>query len=169
MNRFDRLKLSSMNHWFPKVKDLVPVPKTVFVDLEEDRESHSCPVRWNTAEIKEAIETVGGYPAFIRTDQSSNKHDMAKASRISKQKEIDRNIFEVIMYNEMAGMLGLPYDNLVVREWLNLEHYFKAFNETPIAKELRFFIKDNEVQCHHFYWPEDSIKFYGQPEPEDKE
>ena len=156
----EKINQNSMNFWFPKIKDKVLVPKTEFVKLYPTGENHELRATFKTKEVLNTIEKVGGFPVFVRTDQASNKHNMENSSKISSQKEVVRHINEVLYFNEMAGFMGLPYKNLAVREWLNLDYKFKAFKGTPIAKELRFFIKNGEAICYHFYWPEKAIEDY---------
>lgn len=170
-----RQEETSLLNWYPKIKNLdeINVPDTVIVDvniMEPGEEGYNidCPIEYDMDEIIEAIEEVRGPPAFIRTDMASYKHGMNKSSKITSKDEehIMNHIYELICFNEMAQMGGLPYSALVIREWLDLEHEFEAFNGTPIAQELRVFVESGELLCHHFYWPKDSIEFRrGQKEP----
>ena len=143
---------SSMNNWFPKIRDCEEVthPKTVKVEMNDDSKHHR---KWyNEEDVVEAIEHLGtGYPVFVRTDMASNKHRMKEASRIESEGDIRDTILHLIEFNETASLMGLPYESLYLREWVELEHHFKAFQETPIAKEVRFFIADGEVLGGHFY------------------
>lgn len=150
---------NSLLYWYPKVKDLVKTPKTEIVSLKRKSTGEGgIPVIWDEKEVERAIEKVGGYPIFIRTDQASNKHSMARASWVRNEEELNQHISEVIFFNETCSLLGLPYTCLVIREWLDLEYKITAFEETKIAKELRFFIRDGKVLCHHYYWPKEAIE-----------
>lgn len=159
-----------MKNWYPILEEIdeVNTPDTEMVQLEED-EGVDVPRTWSYEEVKEAVENVGGTPAFIRTDAASNKHFMYKSSRLPNLDEdtIDSHIGEVIFHNVSAGFAGLPFDRLFIREWLDLAHEFKAFGQTPIAQELRFFIHNGEILGYHFYWPKDSIKFFHNTEKPD--
>lgn len=158
-------KESSMRQWFPRLQETgVPVPETEWVPIREWEEAtkftETVPMPLVDLDaVREAIESVGGPPAFLRSDQASNKHGMGKASRVSQLDEthLYDHVFETLMYNEMA-FFPLPYTHLAVREWLDLKHEFTAFHETPIASELRFFINDGAVYDAGFYWPADAIK-----------
>ena len=160
-----------MLYWYPKLEELdVNTPETVFVDLDKDEDGFGdCPCDWDNDKVRDAAEEVGGAPVFVRTDHASNKHFMGRASRLPdlEDETIDSHIFEVICHNEMAGFVGLPYKVLAVREWLDLLYHFKAFDDCPIAREIRFFIRDGNVLCSHFYWPKEAIKFYGDTEEPD--
>lgn len=157
---------TSMLYWYPEVKDVLPTPKTKFIKLEKC-ENSPYGVIWDEEEVHEAIQELGGYPAFIRTDLASDKFWMKEGSRVENEDELMRHIARVIEFNQLASVIGLPFVCLAVREWLNLDHKFKAFYGTPIAKEIRVFIRDGEVECYHFYWPEEAIKFFRDTEEPD--
>jgi hypothetical protein len=57
----------------------------------------------------------------------------------------------------MVDIIGLNYNALVFREFLRLESSFMAFDGFPVNKERRYYIRNEDVQCHHPYWPEASI------------
>jgi hypothetical protein len=159
-------RFNSLNYWFPKIKDIVPVPKTEFVDLfpevnKQNGLSHTFEIEDVLHAINDlATDKSNKYPIFVRTDQASNKHNMCGASKISDYRQITKHINEVLFYNENVTLLGLPYKNLVIREWIDIKHEFKAFKGTPIGKEVRVFIKDGNILCSHFYWPEKAIEEY---------
>lgn len=158
----NKLDPNSLIKWFPKVMNDVRVPKTEIVKVDILENVKGIPARWNTEDVKKAVEKVGGYPVFIRTDLASNKHYMSEGSKVSSEKELDDHIANIIEFNEMVSIFGLDYKFLVIREWLDLsqKNSFKAFKGTTIGRELRFFIKDNEPICCHYYWPKDAIKFF---------
>lgn len=164
-----------MRHWWPRLKDVdVPKPETVEVDAEKQQtEIGKLPngemdyltcYYPDTDEIRDAVERVGGPPAFLRTDQASNKHAMEGGSRIESLEDVRQNVWSVVEHNKMAGLVGLPYDRFYVREWLELNHEYTAFRGTPIATELRFFLYDGDIHSCGFYWPEEAIR-----RPDDEE
>lgn len=162
MDRYELFKKSSMCNWFPRLKKLdVRYPETWKVDLEINEEDMNCPAEWDTGEVKKTIEKLG-LPVFIRTDQSSHKHWMEKASKISEMndKHIDSHIFELINHNALVLFIGrLPFSCLYLREWIDIEHGFKAFlGNMKVGKEVRCFINDNELLNKHYYWIEDAIR-----------
>lgn len=164
----DLREKASMDHWWPRLAQAdVPTPQTVRVGMQEQQVEDSSNVaggftvkRPDTADVIDAIETVGGPPAFLRTDQASAKHRMEEASKVDSLDEetVGLHVWEVIEFNEMAGFFGLPYETFYVREWLDLLSYYTAFSGTPIAAELRFFILDGTVEQSGFYWPQDAIR-----------
>lgn len=164
---------ASMQYWWPKLKDSgVNTPKTTVIKIRD----------WDTAtdDVGEGVavpdpepiaEAVAEYgpPAFIRTDQASNKHQMDKSSRVPSAdvETVRSHVFDLLRFNKMADVFGgLPWRDIVVREWLNLQHTFQAFNRTPIAAEMRVFIYQNEVHDWGFYWPAAAIENHHSHQPE---
>jgi len=156
---------SSLLYWFPKIKDLgIPIPETEWVEIP-----HKLGWKLITGkgleefrpfleEIKEKARRIG-YPVFIRTDQASGKHLFDQACLVLREEDLLRSIVTTIEFNLTCDPLGLPYQAIVVREFLELYWGFKAFKgNLPIAQERRYFIKDGELLCHHPYWPPDAIK-----------
>ncbi len=99
-----------------------------------------------------------GYPLFLRTDLASGKHGWKNTCYVQSGEMLFRNICGVVEENDMAGILGLNYQAIVMREFIPLENNFTAFwGQMPVAKERRYFIKDGKVECHHPYWQEEAI------------
>lgn len=151
-------------YWFPRLKRSgVMVPKTKIirtnVHLTELLDGKN-PEGFTQFidQIQEAINEVG-YPAFIRTGHYSGKHSWEKTCFISAVYDnIEQHIYNLVEESEIADFFGLPYQTWAVREFLNLHHFFTAFNGLPIARERRYFIRDFDVKCHHPYWPEKAIQ-----------
>lgn len=54
---------------------------------------------------------------------------------------------------------GLPTDCWIAREIIPTTSSFVAFHgNMPIVKERRYFVRDDQVVCHHPYWPEEAFK-----------
>lgn len=158
-------KKNSLLFWFPKVNKLgIPVPKTAWVKFpnelgrnlvsgEGDRDGFESYLK----KIEEKAEALG-YPVFIRTDMASHKHGWDNGAFVRKKADMLNHIIDTIEFNEMVGMLGLNYNAIVIREFLELDWRFKAFyGNMPVARERRYFVKDNEVLCHHSYWVPEAI------------
>lgn len=156
----------SMRHWWPKLESCsVKTPETEVIevrDWEAATEFYEGIPSINVDRVIDAVDEVDGPPAFIRTDQASDKHRMGSASRLptSARETVEDHVREVLSHNEMAGMTGLPWRDVVVREWLDLDHTITAFEQTPIAKELRVFIHEGDVHDYAFYWPNDALHDY---------
>lgn len=170
---------NSMVYWFPVLRDAVQdideisIPETLFVDITpingfevaREREDISdaemeaimqCPAEWDVPQIKRAVEHIG-CPAFLRTDTDSDKHNIESAGLVesSSHDHVDETMNALIRgVAGNGGMMGAPRFNfLAVREWININSSFTAFDGTPIGPEVRVFVRDGSVQCHHFYWP----------------
>lgn len=152
-----------MDNWYPVLENLedVKIPETVRIGLDS-RDPEDCP----TEEIVERIQELGGSPVFMRTDASSHKHQMEKASKLGStdSEELEEAFERLLYHNMMAGGHGLPFKSIYLREWIELKSYFKAFDQTPIAPEIRLFIHDGGVLDYHVYWTKDAIKFYSDTE-----
>lgn len=154
-------KAASMRHWWPKLRNAdVRTPDTEVYQFREWENaaqfSEGYPIV-DSDEIQPLIDRVDGPPAFIRTDQASAKHDMASASRIDEGDDLDKHLSELLRHNHLAGFAGLPWRDIVVREWIDFRHAFEAFDHTPIAAEVRVFIHAGKMVSRGFYWPEDAI------------
>jgi len=154
---------SSMTYWWPKLRDLpVQTPETKRVEAEMlPYDDSDTPLMVPTAELeglKNAVGDVGGPPAFFRSDHTSDKHRMTEASKITEdtREYLKRQRWGVV--EKHVRSMGMPSATCYyVREWLDLYHKFTAFEGCPIAAELRFYLKDNEVYETAFYWPTESI------------
>jgi len=152
-----------ISYWFPLLqKTGVPVPKTVIIDAGDHVSGYvfsdqPIPQKLLNA-IAKAAKEVGGYPAFLRSGHTSNKHSWSRTCFLASESQIDRNVREISEYCECCDLLGLPSNIWVVREFLPIEPAFRAFNDTPICKERRYWIKDGKVVGHHPYWPPESIQ-----------
>lgn len=154
--------LTSMLYWYPRIKDLeIPQPKTLIYKLSEKElkcfHNEQFPPKL-LSNIKSMLSEIS-YPLFIRTDFSSAKHGWERTCFVSNENKLKSNIYNIIIDNLLAGYIGLPFHALVFREYIPLEAGFKAFyGNMPVAKERRYFIKFNQIQCHHPYWPKDAIR-----------
>ena len=151
------LDVNSIFYWWPIVKDLgVPVPRTtlvkydggIFLDKEE-----------NIPGFLSLVEQVGdtcdeyGYPVFIRCGGLSGKHDWKNTCYVEEREGLAVHIARIMEEVLMIMGVRLDFDGIAVREFLKLEHKFKAFwGEMPVGKEFRFFARDGEYECHHPYW-----------------
>lgn len=159
------MQKSSMDNWFPRVKDLsIKTPDTYRIGLEKS--DGDMAVELDEEKAVRAVERLGGPPAFIRTGHASDKHKMGEVSKVpvAKPKVLKVRANKLALSNARKG---LPVKNLYVREWLDIAHDFKAFDELPIGYEVRYFIHDGGVVGKHFYWPEEAIRFWNNTEEPD--
>ena len=151
--------LSSMEYWYPLIKDLpIPQPKTEIVLHKNYSDWWSlldgAPLE---KEDKTIIEEAGdrmGYPLFLRTDLCSGKHDYLKTCYVRKKEELASHVFRLVDDNCSKD---LDFTSFALREFIELDWQFKAFNGLPIAPERRYFIEHGQVLEHYPYWPLDAI------------
>ncbi len=151
-----------MFDWYPKIKDLgVPMPRTILLPYEKMREvtkavlyeNEDPPLHWLTylVEVETAAETIG-YPIFIRSDEASNKHDWLHSCYVEKPEDLEAHMFNIVEFLEMQFLSDLVIRGFVIREFMELDVRFTAFNGFPVAREFRFFVKAGRLQCWHPYW-----------------
>lgn len=166
MDDFERVQAqNSMDHWWPRLRDIdVPTPETVRLEIEETTEFQgglALPLPDEDA-LTDAIHTVGGPPAFLRSDLTSTKHDMGKGSRVEDTDQVIAHVAGIVEEHHLAWGMPMP-ESYYVREWLGLFHHYTAWAydhhdyPTPIAAENRYFINEGDVRGGAFYWPEDAI------------
>lgn len=102
-----------------------------------------------------------GYPAFIRTDLSSAKHSGPGVYRVDREEEIRKRVCDTIEDNEMKGLFPSA---ILVRQFLELDAKFTAFDGFPVAREWRLFADASGVKCLHPYWPADALVEHGPPD-----
>lgn len=162
MNAKELNEQTDMRYWFPWIKKLgINIPKTYFVDadyndllkmLDGNLPKSLAPLLEN---LKKAVKKVGE-PFFMRTAFLSGKHAWADTCYCESFDSIGRNISGLVEATALAWTV--PFGCLVVREFLPLRAGFKAFNNMPIAREFRFFVKDGEVIHWQPYWPPNSMR-----------
>lgn len=170
---------SSLLYWFPKIQDLgIPVPRTEIVEIPFKIFCDWMDSMFNEGHIdvlgsergsaiKEAADKTG-YPLFLRTDLASGKHQWKATCYVEKEEELPLHLWNVVEFNFIADIWGLPCEALVFREFIPLDSGFTAFNGLPISRERRYFVRDGIVECHHPYWIEDAIA-EGYPPPNNKD
>ena len=137
-----KLDPNSMLFWWRYVVGLpVPKPRTVIIEIEDrtvdlmfkclDEDVEAC--REASREIKSLIELlddcvkeVGGYPVFMRTDQTSCKHYSLRnpVYRVEKKEDFAKLFTLIVECHEMASVavFGPPRPRAVaIREWLDID------------------------------------------------
>lgn len=160
--------LNSLAYWYPKIRELVPTPRTAIVDAGDcdlrkvlDGKEPDGLKRF-LSDLAAGADAVGGYPCFLRTAHGSGKHEWLDTCLIDGPGVFGRHVARLVEWSELVDMLGLPYRFWAVRELLPVEAAFTAFTGMPIARERRYFARfDGElgqVVCHHPYWPPSAIQ-----------
>lgn len=154
---------NSLRYWLPHLRHLrIPHPRTIIVPIGSwwypifDGK----PVEARHFDRLQRSADRIGYPCFMRTDYLSGKHDYERSCLIEKPEDVTRNLAVLLEHHLMV--FGVPDPTAICfREFLRLESTFRAFQGLPIAREWRFFVRDGQPECEHFYWPEDAIEDYG--------
>lgn len=130
-----------MSHWYPKLEEAdVPVPKThkANIDWSDDKPDP------DLDSVEMLVRSLGG-EAFIRSDYKSAAHDLNAGSIINNVHEVENTVSELIFQH---FMMSLPVgENVWVREKLDLN--FCHYCQGDLHPEVRVFIRDGEVVCHH--------------------
>ena len=154
-------KDSSMLNWFPKIKDILPVPKTEILEISKEETFKIIQLLDGdmiSEELHQKIKAAAnkiGYPLFMRSDQGSAKHDYDHSCHVASEDKLLGNLACLFEWHLMVDLWPVA---IVFRELLNLNSPFKAFDGLPIAKERRYFVDDGKVICHHPYWPIGAIE-----------
>lgn len=158
-----------LSYWFPKLEVAgVPVPKTILVDGKDavigiceayDGNDPGPAFQHLVEAVTKAAEEIG-YPIFLRTGQTSAKHNWNRTCFVQNEDEIPQHIFAIAEYSEMCSLIGLPYTVWAVREFLPTEPFgvCEAYHDMPVCREFRAFIKDGNQICRHPYWPLEALQ-----------
>jgi hypothetical protein len=165
-----RVDKTALSYWFPKlVAAGLPVPRTKIVEMSRaaqediwaafDGKEGPGGMKAFVADI-EAAAAEFGFPCFLRTDHTSGKHDWGNTCFLPSAKDIAQHVFAIAEYSECADMIGLPWTTWAVREFLPTVPFgvCKNFGNMPVCREFRFFVKDDEIQCWHPYWPREALE-----------
>lgn len=156
---------NSLNYWYPIIKKLpIPMPKTLIIKMSREavlsvmEGGESKEFEEQIVKIKTLAEQIG-YPLFLRTDLKSAKHEWDKGAFVKNSSVLVEHLLHTCESNEMAGIMGLNYSHIVLRQFLELDWRFKAFcGNMPVSCERRYFVEDGKVICHHPYWFKEAIK-----------
>lgn len=153
--------VSSARYWLPRLEQAgMAMPATLDVPIDALSLTGICdfePTPEALAkfeavrkQIESACDSIG-YPCFLRTDESSAKHDGPNSYRIDGPDDITRCVARTLEDNLMKDLLPTHF---LVRKWLDLKAGFTAFRGHQMAREFRIFAKSGEVLCVHPYWPQ---------------
>lgn len=153
--------------WYPQLLTYgLPMPKSILVSsydvklgyLTDGKTPDNIQLFLNR--LKLACDQIG-YPCFLKTGQTSNKHDWKNSCFIkNKEENLLNHVANIVELSFIANIAGPPlfYDHWIVRELLPTETVCTAFyGEMPIAREVRYFFKGGKLQCHHPYWPDEAF------------
>lgn len=156
---------ASMCWWWPRIQRIpaLRTPRTIEVAVPKGYNIVTVldgvrPPESFVADIAAAGRKVG-YPAFIRGDLVSGKHEWPSTCLLESPTSVSLHIHNLTEACYLAGPDIAP-KAFFVRQLLDLEAEFVAFTGLPIARERRFFALDGHYECDHAYWPEAAIRFW---------
>ena len=168
----DKEHLNSLTYWYPILKEIrMRVPETLIVHRGECDLLHLIdgkePDGYKQFEkrLLDAMREIG-FPCFLRTGMMSSKHEWGQTCFVADVENMKERIFNLVAASCLANIAGDPicYDFWVVRKMIPTTPLTTAFNNMPIAMEVRAFIKDGKFQCIHPYWVKESLE--GKPKEE---
>ena len=154
---------SSMLYWWPKIKDLdIPQPKTEFVNVNTNEILEVLNRKQDTIQHEKEIRELAdsfGYPVFVRSDHLSDKHSWKDTCYVPDSNSLMPHIYRIAEDSLMMSMMGeLGPNAIFVREFISLEMAgFTAFEDFPVSKEVRCFVRDGVLECVHPYWFDDAV------------
>ena len=167
---------NSLSYWFPILKELgINVPKTLIINIDDYDKNCVLALKkmfWmkemtdeDQVSLSRFIATMemfarkAGCPLFLRSGQTSNKHDWLDSCYIQDPSTIASHIQNIAEHSIMANMEGgWPINIWVLRKLIPTEPIFTAFNGFPVTREFRIFIRNGKVECVHPYWPKEAVE-----------
>lgn len=168
-----------LSYWFPKLQAAgVPVPRTEVIRMPEaahqqfgsfvNGEGGASAAAEAFSETVRTACVKMGFPCFLRTGQTSHKHDWKRTCFVSDGDSMLERICRLVEFSECADFLGLPWDVWAVREMLPTRPLavLSKYGNFPLVKEVRVFVAHGMVRCWHPYWPEGAIRQGGCNDPD---
>ena len=168
--------LTALTHWFPLLDAAgLPVPKTRILMMpvgaqecilagfegNDGTPKQRADLRKFIGLLQAAVATVGGPPAFLRTAHTSDKHSWDRSCFIDAESSMMQHVLNLAEASEIiGGIMGLPWDTWVVREFLPTIPWTTCpnYGGMPVCREYRVFVvEEGRVCCLHPYWPEDAL------------
>lgn len=172
-SRGDRTCLS---YWYPKIKDLVPTPKTDIVqtdcklwkllDGNKPDGYHEFLDQLTEAAIRiDGLIEDGLAAVFLRTGHTSGKHNWDRCCYLDH--DLDGHVRSLVEFSAMVDIMGLPTEVWAVREYLPVESLFRcvAYGGMPVVPERRYFVDGGKLLYSIPYWPEQALE-EGEPDDE---
>jgi len=163
VNRANPENRTRLSWWFPKLPPHIPTPETIIIpytgiDLTYILDKQIPP---HFARLCVEIENAGellGWPLFLRTDYLSGKHNWKDTCHVPNPESVAKRVTRLVEESAMADMMGFPTDQWIARKLIPTKPAFHAFHgHMPIVKERRYFVQDDQVVCHHPYWPSEAF------------
>ena len=166
-----------LTYWFARIEEAgLPVPKTrvvriptdsIYVDLMrpiDGRPFQGPALAWLEV-LKLAVAEIG-VPCFLRTGQTSGKHEWEKTCHVPTVESVPAHVLSLIDFSEAACIPGLDWRVWAVRELLPTKPLAIIYRAMPLCREYRCFVDGGELLCSHPYWPWEPVvrEFWGDSE-----
>jgi len=168
------LSKNSMLYWFERTKKLhVPMPRTAILKLDEELIDEVFEFYYNDKRprlfeekikevyrlLKRCVDVVGGFPAFIRSDQTSGKNFVVGDEPLyllKSEKDFEKIWALIVECHEPMDVLMFAPPKpkaLVVREWLEIERWTSKIGKYNTI-EVRVFAEKGEIKkiYPYFHW-----------------
>ena len=163
---------TSMLYWYPTVEKLkIPAPQTFIIEADCDiteilqKTGGDCLSERSIEkhiDMKQVYEKakILGYPLFLRSDMTSNKHAWKNTCYVTKESDIIPHLQTLMCYSQLADIInGIPFRAVVLRKYIPMWTLFRAFSMMmPVNPEWRLFAKDGKIICEHWYWIKEAIR-----------
>lgn len=139
------LNKDSALYWLPLIHNLdVNIPQTSIILLNEADK-----ILIPLDDFSSINVVPKSYPVFIKTDLISRKHDWRNTCYVENVFKYFNNIKNLVLDSIKCGE---EVNAILVREFIQSKPLDHMFNNMPIPIEMRYFIKDNEIEYKYFYW-----------------
>lgn len=159
-----------LTYWFPRLLAAgIPVPRTEIVKTElelmhilDDPEDHPWPrgfaqeYTYFLNHLKAAADVIG-FPCFLRTGQTSCKHNWKQTCYVTRIEQINDSVPLMI---DLSGCNDLATNVWVLREYLPVKPIavLPRYGGMPLVREMRCFVEGGKILCQHPYWPRGAIR-----------
>jgi len=152
-------------NWYPAASKVVNTPKTVLVPVEYELGflvDGITPkgMQELLAGLGAAADSIGGYPVFFRTGQTSCKHGWERARCVVRNSEDFPTAIAAVIEHSLLGFPEQAYHTLMVRQLIPTRPIFHAFARMPVTREFRFFVEGGQISHVQPYWPEMAVADY---------
>lgn len=153
-------QLNDISFWYPILKRIgmrTPDTHLIYADpsigtiIDGDKTPEFAQL---AEDVARATQSYGG-EAFLRTGQTSNKHEWRHTCHLTTDSDVSQHLARLI---EFSMIVDLPYSTFAVRRMISTAALTVAFENMPIAREVRIFVEAGKVACAHPYWPNEAFE-----------
>jgi hypothetical protein len=155
-------RINAIEYWYPKIKDIVPTPKTIIIPImwNWDKTSNFLEVPKRFLDRIEKQSKQFKFPIFVRGSDSSIKHNWKETCFVASEKYLKSQVVHIVNETMCLDMMSsIPCSSIALREYIPMDSKFTAFwGSMPVNPERRYFINKGQILCRHTYWFEEAIR-----------